>query len=219
MKRIVALFFAIFFATAAFGQENENPEWLLVVDDLDLVSLYQQGSTLISNGYVPVAMGISDDNLVHLIFTAQLDLGIEAWMIDVFSDPAELNPSINEHVDRGWIPVDVALQGEDLAVLLIRGDVTVRNWGLAQESPDVGEIQRLTEAAAEEGLLLFGITDGPGLLWYLFVETSRPLFNSLVVAKMPVNEFFDRTNARAADDYIPWSLFFRGSEVFVQYVR
>ncbi|MBU8912992.1 MAG: hypothetical protein KOO61_03145 [Spirochaetales bacterium] len=220
MRPTKALFlFVLVFVVAVAVAADDRPTWLVVVDDMDLISLYQQGANLTSDGYVPVAMDISDDDLVHILFTSQLDMEIESWRIEVFEKPSEVNSSINSLVDQGWLPVDIMLRDEKFAVLLLRADTIALDWGIAQHTKDIDDIQRLSEAAATDGLLLFGMTDGPEVMWYLFVRPSRDLFNESVVDSMETEAFFTRTNARVQNQYIPWSLFFDGTQVYVQYVK
>ena len=199
--------------------QEDDARWLTVVDRLDLVRLYQSGRPLLAEGFVPVAFDLSDDGLAHVVFSTDLDFEVDSWRIEVFDDPAEVNEVGGELVDTEWLPMDITVYGDQLALLLVRGSVTADAWGISRYADEPEAIQTVAENAAESGLSIFGLTEDADTIWYLLVRPSDPFFDSLTVVSMGTDEFYEVTNRRVTRGEMPVSLYFKGSTVNVVFVK
>lgn len=222
MKYLRVLLLAAAIAIAGFpalSAQSSDAEWVVVVDRFDLINLYRQGSALMSEGFAPVAFDFSDDGLAHLVFVRQLPFEVEAWRIEVFDEADEVNDEIASLVERGWMPVDITFHRDQMAVLLLSADATVRDWGISQSDPAPQNIQAAMNVGAERRMTMLGLTAHGDRFWYLFVEIARNPLRQAQVVSTTTESFYESVNRRVAEGYAPWTLSFVGERVYVLFLK
>lgn len=207
---------ALLLPLPAFGQE-----WALDRVD-DVAELRATTDRRIDDGYTPVALDISDELGLTVLYTRLASWDADSYVIEELSTLDDLNELVTSRIREGWFPMDFSVGADANALLFTSTADVVGGWRIVSAPGSSVEVQKTVSEYRAEGFTPMGISalddDQLALLLLDLPEREAPASMIMGVPTDP-EEAVVGLQSMVADGWTPISITTIEDEMVVLFLQ
>lgn len=156
---------------------TESRLWHLGVYPFDEKKALSSITDIVALGFIPVGIETYSDNLLYVTFAKHGVVESREWTLINLGTADMINPQIQNFVEKGWLPLDIAFNSEGYFLLAVKSPVKVKEWRIfSAKSNDIEDVQNDIRAYSALGFQAMGLTELNGQLWVLEVKADQLLY-------------------------------------------
>lgn len=208
MKKFIFVNVCVFMLLLTLNTSAQTISWEIRQHSTDLELLEKEVSSYINNGYVP--LGITYDNVeLYLLYVQDWDFGLEAWSIEWYEGPDDIQNGITENMNNGYIPTGISHTGDLFYVLYVKVESSAEAWQLIPSGTDLQDVQREIQPIVQQGAVPVGITAYEGEYWTLLLDIPDTTVKYWRIESYETGAHVDGINQNIEEGYMPWGIIYR----------
>jgi len=207
---------ALLLPLPAFGQE-----WALH-RVADIAELRATTDRRIDEGYTPVALDISDELGLTVLYARLGSWDADSYAIEQLSTLDNLNELVTSRIREGWFPMDFAFGADANALLFTSTADVVGGWRIVSAPASSIEVQKTVAEYRAEGFTPMGVSaldDGQLALLLLNLPEAEAPASIIMGVPTDPEEAVVALQSMVADGWTPISVTTTATEMVVLFLE
>lgn len=197
--------------------------WNLGVYSFSKADAQDEIAKAVDNGLYPTGIEVTGGDSLTITYARLLGIPAKDCYIKIIPDLAGINAGIQkEIIDKGFMPMDIALTSKGIFVLYIRTPVKIIEWRLFQvKGQDLTALQKEAQKYGDQGFGLIGLANYENNFWAFMLKTEKPLFAGTDIKgyKNDGESFIRGLEFQASSGSLPLGFMIAGDLVYCNFTR